>query len=232
MWDAPSDSRLLDQHCGHQTLHTHPPTPPPRPRQPPGMPDLHSLGCCRVGPGGRGAHHGGDGEALLQSGKDPPAPRGQCCGGRANIASDKRRGRLHPRPARAGPPAPLLPCCPSGPPQSGGWRRRGGGGRSARGSLRAAPSPRHRQRALGAAILPSRPVRRRNGSPRNSLPAAEEKRSGDRRARALQRCPPYRRPPRPRRPGPPFRGCAGPRSRRVPAARGEVIHCRRLVKSL
>lgn len=88
-------------------MDTKPPTPPATPpAEPRGMPDPHSLGCCcRVGPGGRGAQHGGDGEAPLQRGEDPPAPRGQCCGTRANIASDKRRGLPHPP---TGPRRPLL----------------------------------------------------------------------------------------------------------------------------
>lgn len=229
MWDAPRDSRLSDQHCGHQTLHTLPPTPPPRPRQPPGMPDLHSLGCCRVGPGGRGAHHGGDGEALLQPGKDPPAPRGQCCGGRANIASDKRRGRPHPRPAREGPPAPLLPLRAA--PERGveaerrqraqcPWVPQGG--------------PVTSPQAAGAgcrhlAEPPCAPPERFPAEPAPRGQGEAFRRPAGPGASAVSSLPPS---PRPRRPGPPFRGCAGPRSRRVPAARGEVIHCRRLVKSV
>lgn len=204
----------MDHHYGHQTP-PQPPIPPPRPRQPPGMPDPHSLGCRRVEPGGRGAQHGGDGEALLQPWEDPPAPRGQCCGERANIASDKRRGLPRPRSARAGRPSAA-----------------GGGGEAAAGAVPVGPQrgPLTSPKAPGAGrrhftkppwcTTGTVPRGTLSPRPRKSVPAGPG-------ASEVQHLPLSLPPASPRPAVPRVRGF-----RRLPAARGVVTHGRGLVKSL
>lgn len=207
---------------GHRWAPNPPRTAPnttPRPRQPPAVPGPHSLGCRRVGPAGRGAQHGGDGEALLQPGEDPPAPRGQRCGGRANIASDKRRGLPHPAPA---------PTVPGAAPE-----RRAEAERRRRAQCPRVPQrgPLTSPQAAGAGRRHlAEPPWCTNGKvpcgtrfprPRRSVPAARgpERFSG---------VPPTAVPP-PAAPGPGVPRVRG--SRRLPAPPGEVTHGRGCLKA-
>lgn len=142
-------SRLSDQPCGHQS----PQTPPYTSRD--AGPALTWLLRPRRAGRWRGSpRRGRRGAAPARGGPSRTA-------GPALRGESKHRLRHAPRrpatPTRQDKP-PSPPCSPSGP------RKIGGG--SAHGSHSAAASPRHRQRPLGAAILPNRP-----GPPPEPVPA-------------------------------------------------------------